>query len=137
MKLEVIGSCLPKSKSAQSIQAQKYSGHKCTSQHIIAFTVPEDHPLFGQSRMYSREFKEETNLKRTVFLCKSSLFCHILYKAAIYLMSKTEPEGKHSLEQCFSTAGPRPGTGTWHQLHRAARGSPGSCHFSFLSIFHE
>jgi hypothetical protein len=25
----------------------------------------------------------------------------------------------------------------WHQLYRAARGSPGSCHFSFLSIFHE
>ena len=38
------------------------------------------------------------------------------------------------LYQCFSTAGPRPGTGPWHQLHRAARGSPGICHFSFLSI---
>ena len=24
--------------------------------------------------------------------------------------------------QCFSTAGPRPGTGPWHQLYRAARG---------------
>jgi len=34
--------------------------------------------------------------------------------------------------QCFSTAGPRPGTGPWHQLYRAARGSPGTCHFSFL-----
>ena len=41
------------------------------------------------------------------------------------------------LEQCFSTAGPRPGTGPWHQLFRAARGSPGICHFSFLSISHE
>ena len=41
------------------------------------------------------------------------------------------------LRQCFSTAGPRPGTGPWHQLHRAARGSPGICHFNFLSIFHE
>jgi len=39
--------------------------------------------------------------------------------------------------QCFSTAGPRPGTGTWHQLYRSARGSPGICHFSFLSNFHE
>jgi len=36
-----------------------------------------------------------------------------------------------SLEQCFSTAGTRPGTGQWHQLYRDARGSPGSCHFSF------
>jgi len=34
--------------------------------------------------------------------------------------------------QCFSTAGPRPGTGPWHQLHQAARHSPGMCHFSFL-----
>jgi len=41
-----------------------------------------------------------------------------------------------NLDQCFSTARPRPGTGPWHQLYRAARGSPGSCHFSFLSIFH-
>jgi len=42
-----------------------------------------------------------------------------------------------SLQQCFSTAGTRPGTGPWYQLYRAARGSPGICHFSFLSIFHE
>jgi len=41
------------------------------------------------------------------------------------------------MAQCFSTAGPRPGTGPWHELYRAARGSPGICHFSFLSIFHE
>jgi len=39
------------------------------------------------------------------------------------------------VEQCFSTAGPRPGTGTWHQFYRVARGSPGICHFSFLIIF--
>ena len=43
--------------------------------------------------------------------------------------------GESRLEQCFSTAGPRPGTGPWHQLYRAARGSPGICHFSFLSKF--
>ena len=42
-----------------------------------------------------------------------------------------------ALTQCFSTAGPRTGTGPWHQLYRAARSSPGICHFSFLSIFHE
>jgi len=35
-----------------------------------------------------------------------------------------------ALNQCLSIAGP------WHQVHRAARSSPGSCHFSFLSIFH-
>ena len=26
-----------------------------------------------------------------------------------------------TVDQCFSTAGPRPGTGPWHQLYRAAR----------------
>jgi len=36
------------------------------------------------------------------------------------------------LYQCFSTAGPRPGTGPWHQLYRAARGSLGICHFRFI-----
>jgi hypothetical protein len=41
------------------------------------------------------------------------------------------------VKQCLSTAGPRPGTGPWQQLDRAARGSPGICHFSFLSNFHE
>ena len=35
------------------------------------------------------------------------------------------------LDQCFSNAGP------CHQLYRAARGSPGIRHFSFLSNFHE
>ena len=27
-----------------------------------------------------------------------------------------------TVDQCFSTAGPRPGTGPWHQLYRATRG---------------
>jgi len=43
----------------------------------------------------------------------------------------------NTLKQCFSTAGPWSRTGPWHQLYRATRGSPGICHFSFLSIFHE
>ena len=42
-----------------------------------------------------------------------------------------------TVTQCFSTVGPQPSTGPWHQLYWAARGSPGICHFSFLSIFHE
>jgi len=33
--------------------------------------------------------------------------------------------GRQELEQCFSAAGPRPNTGPWHHLYRAARGSPG------------
>jgi len=43
----------------------------------------------------------------------------------------------HNLYQCFSTAGPRAGTGLWHQLYRAARVYPEVCHFSFLSNFRE
>jgi hypothetical protein len=39
--------------------------------------------------------------------------------------------GLHSLHQCFSTARPRPGTRSWHQLYGAVRGSPGICHLIF------
>ena len=42
-----------------------------------------------------------------------------------------------TLGQCFSIVGPRSSTGPWNQLYRAARGSPGICHFSFLRNFHE
>jgi len=38
-----------------------------------------------------------------------------------YFVSTDDTFQKH-LDQCFSTAGPRPGTGPWHQLYRAARG---------------
>ena len=45
------------------------------------------------------------------------------------------------VEQCFSTAGPRPGTGPWHQIYRAARDSPGidnyfKCNFKFVNMPH-
>jgi len=48
---------------------------------------------------------------------------------------------KKGLVQCFSTAGPRPGTGPWHQLYRAARDSPGidnefKCNFIFVNMPH-
>jgi len=38
---------------------------------------------------------------------------------------KTRAMFPSALDQCFLTAGPLPGTGPWHQLYRAARGSPG------------
>jgi len=38
----------------------------------------------------------------------------------------------YAITRCFPTAGPWPNIGPWHQLYWAARGSPGSCHFSFL-----
>ena len=51
------------------------------------------------------------------------------------ILTDLSAQRRHRLEQCFSTAGPRPGTGPWHQLYRAARGSPGICHFNVLRIF--
>jgi hypothetical protein len=57
-----------------------------------------------------------------------------LYEYNIWYMSLCVGD---RLVQCFSTNGPRSSTGLWHELYRAARGSPGTCHFSLLSIFHE
>ena len=56
----------------------------------------------------------------------------------VYKIVRSAPQYRpfeYRLSQCFSTAGPRPGTGPLHQLYRAARGSPGICHFCFLSNF--
>jgi hypothetical protein len=53
-----------------------------------------------------------------------------------FRLRQTQREFDH-LHQCFSTVGPRPCTGPWHQLYRAARCPPGICHFSFLTSFHE
>ena len=42
-----------------------------------------------------------------------------------WLVNLRERDDLEGLDQCFSTAGPRPGSGPWHQFYRAARGSPG------------
>jgi hypothetical protein len=59
------------------------------------------------------------------------------YKCFITPSQKTIILTLSILKPQTSTAGPWPGTGPWHQLYRAARRSPGICHFMFLSIFHE
>ena len=61
----------------------------------------------------------------------------ILISSIVFDHTNICKDGDHGLNQCFSTAGARSGTGPWHQSYRAARGSPGLCHFIFLSIFHE
>ena len=38
------------------------------------------------------------------------------------LCQSSSDVGSLLIDQCFSTAGPRPSTGPWHQLYRAARG---------------
>jgi len=58
------------------------------------------------------------------------------FSSIVFISYLLRSQSTYILEQCFSTTRPRPGTGTWHQLYRAARGSPGICHFSFLSNFH-
>ena len=62
-------------------------------------------------------------------------FCRFVQSAFRHWIEFRRSKGRVQLHQCFSSVGPRPGTGTWYQLYRAARGSPGICHFSFLSIF--
>jgi len=42
-----------------------------------------------------------------------------------WLVNLRERDYLEDLGQCFSTTGPRPGTGPWHKLYRAARDSPG------------
>jgi len=51
-----------------------------------------------------------------------------VYQVGLSLYKYIETLGQQNLKfvsavhHCFSTAGPRPGTGPWHQLYRAARG---------------
>ena len=52
--------------------------------------------------------------------------CSVTEGGAVRIAAWTVlPVASVRVAQCFSTAGPRPGTGPWHQLYRAARGSPG------------
>jgi hypothetical protein len=69
-------------------------------------------------------------------VCGNVRWCY-KYRTVYTELGRCRVGNLHHIDQCFSTAGPRPGTGPWHQLYRVARGSPGICHFSFLSIFHE
>jgi len=62
-------------------------------------------------------------------------FCYLTGLSCCLLMSCLVSNGRE--DQCFSIAGPRLGTGPWRHLYWAARDSPGICHFSFLSNFHE
>ena len=90
-----------------------------------------------------RNYTTQINISTFINTSFSNPYC--LYnnsKNTSNRIQKTCHETKHihsicCLHQCFSTAGPRPGTRPWHPLYRAMSGSPGICHFSFLSIFQE
>ena len=93
-----------------------------------------DHPP-----AYSAEVKERVELylystsgPSWPFLGRNLPLC--VSRNSEYCILVSDPVYSRSV---FLNAGPRPGTGPWHQLYRAARGSPGICHFSFLSNFHE
>jgi hypothetical protein len=49
---------------------------------------------------------------------KPSLIGLELIRIEIWKMKSTLHSWVHTLKQCLSTAGPRPGTGPWHQLYR-------------------
>jgi hypothetical protein len=50
--------------------------------------------------------------------------CVDVFRRNLVRLSSGSPQA-FSLAQCFSSAGPRPGTGPWHKLYRAATDSPG------------
>jgi len=50
------------------------------------------------------------------------MFRHLLYSHLQAEPYKVLYTISNVLYQCFSTAAPRPATGPWHQLYRAARG---------------
>ena len=79
----------------------------------------------------SRKYKFRLNPNTITVTLHEDLCTYLITSLSVLLRMR------NVLDQCFSTAGPRPGTGPWHQLFWAARGSPGICHFSFLSIFYE
>ena len=84
-------------------------------------------PVGGVSGVGGRAYWALWNGEGWVFICLELQFDKVYC---------TYGSGEKTLDQCFSTAGPRPDTGPWHQLYRAARDSPGICHFSFPSIFY-
>jgi len=43
-------------------------------------------------------------------------------RSFIYTVNSRDSRSDYCLQQCFSTAGPRPCTGPWHQLYQPARG---------------
>jgi len=49
-------------------------------------------------------------------------YAHMHLKYATSEHRQSQCERPSSLPQCFSTAGPRPSTGPWHQLYRTTRG---------------
>jgi len=93
--------------------------------------ISRQHALFGTRNSYLFDSWGITTEERILKLV-GQIMCN---KTIIH--GEFHQLHRDLLEQCFSTAGPRPGTGSWHQLYRAARGSPGICHFSFLRKFHE
>jgi len=72
-----------------------------------------------------------TNSKDILFTrlecCATAVYPHqFLQRVSKHYAAPCPPVLTAAIRQCFSTAGP------WHQLYRAARGSPGICHFSFI-----
>jgi hypothetical protein len=88
--------------------------------HIFLINFNMTHlPLSLQSCPFPSGFSTKTFY---IFHNSPSVLLHVL----------PSPSSIRSVSQ---PPGPRPGTGPWDQLYRAARGSPGI--FSLLSIFHK
>jgi hypothetical protein len=117
----------------------------CNLQNWITVSLPTWQPV-APMRQVSNPFDlrvysvESVGMQLSVFHSDSPL-PHVIKKERTCIVvccptrqaSSQLDVGVWPLEQCFSTAGPRPDTGPWHQLYRAAR----ICHFRFQGIFHE
>ena len=57
-----------------------------------------------------------------IYIKKKNLPVRGLTKVEKHRHKQLSKPYSDELEQCFSTAGSRPGTGPWQQLYRAARG---------------
>jgi len=65
---------------------------------------------------------EDQPLYSTTFSSRCLKRCLTYHNMIRYSEVKCDFATQDCLYWCFSTAGPRPGTGPWHQLYRAARG---------------
>ena len=120
---------------------------------LIAICTAKKQHLFYQ--VFETENKTNKWLFCSLFLTMGRLWCTCVFNPLKTASSSTQsaciatikwPKSlflqcwltfRDCLWQRFSTARLRPGTGPWLQVYRAARGSPGICHFSFLRIFQE
>jgi hypothetical protein len=111
---------------------KKQSAHRLQTVNIITETVEK----YSKTKFYENSFTKasQRHLQKGLH---EWLYINLALSPDPLSPASAISSAINNLGQSFSTAGSQPGTGSWHQIYRDARGSPGICHFIFLSIFHE